>query len=61
LLKNLLFSAPLWRRRTYAAIDVIDWPGGGRRDFGWRTLARAPVQLDRSAPESTDFSEKSGH
>ena len=36
------------RARAYAAIDVIDWPGGFyRRDIGWRALARDPVQLDR--------------
>jgi phosphoribosylamine--glycine ligase len=28
------------RARAYAAIDVIDWPGGFyRRDIGWRALA----------------------
>ena len=30
------------RARAYAAIDVIDWPGGFyRRDIGWRAFARA--------------------
>jgi phosphoribosylamine---glycine ligase len=44
------------RARAYAAIDVIDWPGGFyRRDIGWRAFARDPVQLDRSTPGSTDF------
>jgi phosphoribosylamine--glycine ligase len=44
------------RARTYAAIDVIDWPGGFyRRDIGWRALARDPVQLDRSTRGSTGF------
>ena len=28
------------RSRAYAAVDVIDWPGGFcRRDIGWRTIA----------------------
>ncbi len=41
------------RARAYAAIDVIDWPGGFyRRDIGWRALARDPAELDRSAPGS---------
>jgi hypothetical protein len=32
------------RAHAYAAIDVIDWPGGFyRRDIGWRALARDPV------------------
>ncbi len=32
------------RARAYAAIDVIDWPGGFcRRDIGWRS-ARAPEE-----------------
>jgi hypothetical protein len=36
------------RARAYAAIDMIDWPGGFyRRDIGWRAFARDPVQLDR--------------
>jgi phosphoribosylamine--glycine ligase len=27
--------------RAYAAIDLIDWPGGFcRRDIGWRAIAR---------------------
>jgi phosphoribosylamine--glycine ligase len=27
------------QKRAYAAIDVIDWPGGFcRRDIGWRAL-----------------------
>jgi phosphoribosylamine--glycine ligase len=44
------------RARAYAAIDVIDWPGGFyRRDIGWRALARDPVQLDRTTPGSTRF------
>jgi phosphoribosylamine--glycine ligase len=48
------------RARAYAAIDVIDWPGGFyRRDIGWRALARDPVQLGRSTPGSTGFSGKS--
>jgi phosphoribosylamine---glycine ligase len=30
------------RARAYAAIDMIDWPGGFyRRDIGWRALKRA--------------------
>ncbi|MEO1331685.1 MAG: phosphoribosylglycinamide synthetase C domain-containing protein, partial [Pseudomonadota bacterium] len=29
------------RRRAYAAVDAIDWPGGiCRRDIGWRALGR---------------------
>ena len=29
------------RARAYAAVDVIDWPGGFcRRDIGWRAMAR---------------------
>jgi phosphoribosylamine--glycine ligase len=48
------------RARAYAAIDVIDWPGGFyRRDIGWRALARDPIGLDLSTPGSTGFSEKS--
>jgi phosphoribosylamine--glycine ligase len=44
------------RAHAYAAIDMIDWPGGFcRRDIGWRALARDPVQLDRSTPGSTGF------
>jgi phosphoribosylamine---glycine ligase len=44
------------RAHAYAAIDVIDWPGGFyRRDIGWRALARDPVKMDRSTPRSTDF------
>ncbi len=44
------------RARAYAAIDVIDWPGGFfRRDIGWRALARDPAELDRSAPGSAGF------
>ena len=44
------------RARAYAAIDMIDWPGGFyRRDIGWRALARDPVQLDRSTPGRTRF------
>jgi phosphoribosylamine--glycine ligase len=36
------------RAHAYAAIDVIDWPGGFyRRDIGWRAFARDPVQLNR--------------
>ena len=43
------------RARAYAAIDVIDWPGGFcRRDIGWRALTRDAVQLDRSTPGSAD-------
>jgi phosphoribosylamine---glycine ligase len=39
------------RARAYAAIDVIDWPGGFyRRDIGWRALACDPIQLDRITP-----------
>ena len=27
--------------RAYAAVDLIDWPGGFcRRDIGWREVAR---------------------
>jgi phosphoribosylamine---glycine ligase len=44
------------RARAYAAIDVIDWPGGFyRRDIGWRAFARDPIQLNRSTPGSTGF------
>jgi phosphoribosylamine--glycine ligase len=44
------------RARAYAAIDVIDWPGGFcRRDIGWRALEREAVQLDRSTPGGTGF------
>jgi phosphoribosylamine---glycine ligase len=44
------------RARVYAAIDMIDWPGGFyRRDIGWRALTRGTVQLDRSTPGSTGF------
>jgi phosphoribosylamine--glycine ligase len=33
------------RAHAYAAIDVIDWPGGFyRRDIGWRALARDPIK-----------------
>jgi phosphoribosylamine---glycine ligase len=33
------------RTRAYAAIDMIDWPGGFyRRDIGWRALARDPIK-----------------
>jgi phosphoribosylamine--glycine ligase len=29
------------RRRAYAAVDLIDWPGGFcRRDIAWRAIAR---------------------
>jgi phosphoribosylamine--glycine ligase len=29
------------RDKAYAAVDVIDWPGGFcRRDIGWREVAR---------------------
>jgi phosphoribosylamine--glycine ligase len=29
------------RRRAYAAVDAIDWPGGFcRRDIGWRAIGR---------------------
>ena len=42
------------RARAYAAIDVIDWPGGFyRRDIGWRAFPRDPIQLDRSTSGST--------
>jgi phosphoribosylamine---glycine ligase len=28
--------------RAYAAIDIVDWPGGFyRRDIGWRALKQA--------------------
>ena len=44
------------RARAYAAIDVIDWPGGFyRRDIGWRALARDPVQSSRSRLDSMAF------
>ena len=46
------------RARAYAAIDMIDWPGGFyRRDIGWRALARDPVQLD-ATPGRTVFNGK---
>ena len=33
------------QQRAYAAIDVIDWPGGFcRRDIGWRAIAREPAK-----------------
>jgi phosphoribosylamine--glycine ligase len=36
------------RAYAYAAIDMIDWPGGFyRRDIGWRALERDPVQWNR--------------
>jgi len=39
------------RARAYAAIDVIDWPGGFyRRDIGWRGFARDPIKLDWVMP-----------
>jgi phosphoribosylamine-glycine ligase len=45
------------RARAYAAIDMIDWPGGfHRRDIGWRAFARDPLQLDRVTLGSTGFS-----
>ncbi len=35
-------SAREARQRAYAAVDVIDWPGGFcRRDIGWRALDKA--------------------
>jgi phosphoribosylamine--glycine ligase len=38
------------RARAYAAVDLIDWPGGFcRRDIGWRALARAGVTEHRGA------------
>jgi phosphoribosylamine--glycine ligase len=38
------------RARAYAAVDLIDWPGGFcRRDIGWRALARAGVTERRGA------------
>jgi phosphoribosylamine---glycine ligase len=41
------------RAHAYAAIDMIDWPGGFyRRDIGWRALAHDPAELDRSEPGS---------
>jgi phosphoribosylamine---glycine ligase len=41
------------RARAYAAIGMIDWPGGFyRRDIGWRALARDPADLDWSVPGS---------
>ncbi|MGI8570312.1 MAG: phosphoribosylamine--glycine ligase [Methylocella sp.] len=44
------------RSRAYAAIEMIDWPGGFyRRDIGWRAFARDPVQLDRITPGRTRF------
>jgi phosphoribosylamine---glycine ligase len=44
------------RARAYAAIDLIDWPGGVyRRDIGWRALALDPAELDQSTPGSADF------
>jgi phosphoribosylamine---glycine ligase len=42
------------RARTYAAIGMIDWPGGfHRRDIGWRAVARDPRPSDRITPGST--------
>ena len=47
------------RAHAYAAIDVIDWPGGFyRRDIGWRAFARDPVQLNRITPGSARFSDQ---
>jgi len=47
------------RAHAYAAIDMIDWPGGFyRRDIGWRALARDPVQLDRFMSGSARFNGK---
>jgi phosphoribosylamine---glycine ligase len=44
------------RVRAYAAIDLIDWPGGFcRRDIGWRALLRDPAELDRGSPGSASF------
>jgi hypothetical protein len=44
------------RARAYAAIDVIQWPGGfSRRDTGGRALARDPIQSNRITPGSTRF------
>ena len=44
------------RARAYAAIGVINWPGGlRRRDIGGRAFAREPVQLDRITPVSPRF------
>jgi phosphoribosylamine--glycine ligase len=43
------------RARAYAAIDLIDWPGGFcRRDIGLRA-ARDPVEWDPIALGSTDL------
>jgi len=44
------------RARAYAAIDVIQWPGGfSRRDTGGRALARDPIQSNRITPGSMRF------
>ena len=33
------------QRRAYAAVDLVDWPGGFcRRDIGWRAVARESAQ-----------------
>ncbi|MGH6800814.1 MAG: phosphoribosylamine--glycine ligase [Methylocella sp.] len=38
------------RARAYAAIDMIDWPGGFyRRDIGWRAFARDSIEFDRTS------------
>jgi phosphoribosylamine--glycine ligase len=44
------------RARAYAAIDVIDWPGGFcRRDIGWRAFAGDPVHTDQITRGRTRF------
>ncbi|MGI8568549.1 MAG: phosphoribosylamine--glycine ligase, partial [Methylocella sp.] len=44
------------RARAYAAIDMIDWPGGFyRRDIGWRAFASDPIHLNRVTQGSTGF------
>jgi phosphoribosylamine-glycine ligase len=53
--KALKVTPPGHSARAFAAIDVIDWPGGFyRRDIGWRA-ARDPFQWGRSTPGSTRF------
>jgi phosphoribosylamine--glycine ligase len=38
---GLGFDVMAAQRRAYAAVDLIDWPGGFyRRDIGWRALER---------------------
>jgi hypothetical protein len=52
-IKDQCGEAPV---HAYAAIDVIDWPGGFYcRDIGWRALACGPVQSKRITSGSMRF------